>query len=202
MATFIQTEVVPPLPRADRGFIPEETLVATSPELGVTTLYRPFWRPVMAGAVFVVSAFVLSWYLMLGFDVGHTEGILALSGGAAVWIWVTSAIAFYCGSMIAGAIAPPAGLLKVPAGSGILKGTVLWGLSIPSALTTYAFLMHSGDLITALSLPHPGIVETYANANGVVTHMGFYWAAFITLAIGLVFSVIGGAAGSACSSSK
>ena len=50
---------VPSVASFNRGFIPEETLVAgpTGTGLAGSTLYRPFWRPVLAGAFFTLATF-------------------------------------------------------------------------------------------------------------------------------------------------
>jgi hypothetical protein len=189
-----QPTIVTPDPTAvhNRGFIPEETVVAVGPgNAAITTYYRPFWRPVIAGTVFALSVFALSWYLMLGCHVGISDnGIVALGAGAAVWIWVTACVAYFFGGAIASA-------MTMPNGSGWLKGAVIWGLSIPAALILYAVLAQSGTLLTALNLPHAGMLEI-AGTNTVAgssAHFGFLWSTFIALGLGLIFSIIGSVSG-------
>src|SRR5205823_3166105 len=123
-----------------------------APMMPVTMYYRPFWRPVVAGTMFAMSVFVLSWYLMLGCHVGiNSGGIIDLGGGAAVWLCVTACIAYFFGGAIASAMtASNASSLA----SGCLKGTVLWALSIPLGLIGYSFLARSGSILIDLNLPH------------------------------------------------
>src|ERR1051326_5895297 len=94
MVSQSQVNVPGGVAATSRGFIPEETVVVQGPATvggAVTMYYRPFWRPVIAGTLFVLSAFALSWYLMLGCHVGiHDNGVIALGPGAAVWLWVTA----------------------------------------------------------------------------------------------------------------
>jgi hypothetical protein len=158
--------------------------------------YRPFWRPVLAGTFFAVSVFALSWYLMLGCHVGiNGDGAIELGAGAAVWLWVTSCVAFFFGGMIASAMtSPPSDLMGLPSGSGWLKGAVIWGLSIPLALITYASVAHSGVLM-ALGLPHAGLSETGTGVISLSSAMGFYWSAFIALGLALIFSIVGSVSG-------
>lgn len=180
------------IPGNNRGFIPEETVVAAGPGNASVTLYRPFWRPVIAGAIFALSVFILSWYLMLGCHVGvNSDGILALDGGASIWIWVTAIIAYYFGGLIASAMTTSRTTFggKV---SGMLKGAVLWGLSLPLGLVVYAYIARSGNTLSDLSLPH---VSAMSDVNTVGLHMGFYWSAFIAVALGLIFSIVGGMSG-------
>lgn len=180
----------------DRGVIPEETVVAAGPgNVGVKTYYRPFWRPVLAGTLFVLSTFILSWYLMLGFTVGvNTQGMIALGGGAAVWIWVTSCVAYFFGGMIASGMTGINGTMR----SGWLKGAVLWGLSLPLALVLYAFVSQSA-VLESLNPPHAGMIAgTAGTMAGTASHPLFAWAAFIVLGCGLIFSLIGSVSTCAC----
>jgi hypothetical protein len=176
----------------NRGFVPEETVVAVAPgNAAVTTYYRPFWRPVIAGTVFTLSVFALSWYLMLGCHVGITgNGVIALGAGAAVWIWITACVAYFFGGAIASA-------MTMSNGSGWLKGAVIWGLSIPAALILYSVVGQSGTLLPALNLPHAGMLESSGmnTVAGAGAHFGFLWSTFIALGLGLIFSIIGSVSG-------
>lgn len=202
--TPTQTEVNLSSAGLNRGFVAEETVVAVGPG-NAFMYYRPFWRPVVAGTVFTLSVFVLSWYLMLGCHVGiDSAGAVVLGPGAAIWLWITAIIAFYFGGMIAsymtaaGALVPGSSAVMATNGSGWLKGAVLWGLSIPLALVVYGIMSNSGGMLADLSLPH--LMSNTANGLSMSpsSNMGFYWATFITLGLGLVFAVIGGVSGSAC----
>lgn len=176
----------------ERGFIPEETVVAEGPgNAGMRTYYRPFWRPVMAGTLFAFSVFVMSWYLMLGFHVGiNSAGLIVLGGGAAVWLWVTAFVAYFCGGVIANAMSPSS------IRSSWLKGAVVWGFSIPLAMALYAFIAQSAGLMIGLDLPHPVIVNVLQTPTSAAADVGFSWVMFIGLAIALVASLMGSSAAS------
>jgi hypothetical protein len=194
--TTSQPVVSSTIPGNKRGFIPEETVVAAGPGNASVTLYRPFWRPVVAGAIFALSVFVLSWYLMLGCHVGiDSDGMIVLDAGAAVWLWVTAIIAFYFGGLIASAMTSSPATMGISS-SGTLKGAVLWALSIPLALIIYGYAAANGHAIADLSLPHASAVV--ANPASAGLHMGFYWSAFIALGLALIFAIVGGVSGCAC----
>jgi hypothetical protein len=195
--TQVQGDIAAGIAGVDRGFIPQETVVTSGYRYGAMAVYHmPFWRPVVAGTFFALSIFALSWYLMLGCHVGITDtGVLALGAGAAIWIWITSCVAFFFGGMIASAV-------SVPRSGGWLKGPVIWSLGILLGLVIYAAAANTGGFLAALDLPHAGIIGNInPTDSGMTAHFGFLWAAFITLACGLIFSIIGSAAGAcACAS--
>jgi len=178
-----------------RVFIPEETVVGPGPGTSATLYYKPFWRPVLAGTLFTFSLFVLSWYLMLGLHIGlNDDGTLGLGGGAAVWLCLTACVAYFVGGMIASVMT--AGDMQMSSIiSGLLKGAVLWGLSIPLGLVIYGFVYdivaRADNLVIALNMPHAGALAN--NVQG--THLGYYWSVFIGLGLGLFFSLIGGVGG-------
>jgi len=184
-------------PTFNRGFIPEETVVASGPGAAQITYYRPFWRPVLAGTLVTLSMFVLSWYLMLGCHVGlDNDGTLNLGAGSALWLCVTACVAYFVGGLIANAMTSmPSdsvnGAIGVPYGNASLKGLVIWGLSIPLALVIYSFISQSAPhLLGGLLLPHAGIVPSENGPNNA-PHLGFFWSMFIGLALGLTFAIIG-----------
>ena len=196
-----QTQPEASVGMVSRGFIPEETVIAAGPGNALVTYYRPFWRPVVAGTLFALSVFVLSWFLMLGCHVGILDnGVLALGGGAAVWLWVTACIAFFFGGMIASAMtASPGDTPAASNGSGWLKGAVIWAFSIPLALGIYALLAQSSGLLISLGLPHVGVVETGSPSIAATgARLGYYWAVFIGLALAFIFSIVGSRVGCAC----
>lgn len=181
----------------DRGFIeeavvqPVPTVVQTPRKvLGRGRFPVYFWGSVIAGTLLVLSIFVLSYVLMLACHVGSTAGgYLSLGWGAAIWICVTSCIAFYFGGMLASSITPPVG-------DGWLKGATIWGLSIPLALIISAIVAGGTGLLAGLNSPHITAVTTPAVANTVQTTLpvayGFVWTAFTTLIVGLIFAILGG----------
>lgn len=176
----------------NRGFIPEETLVVSgASNVPLTMSYRPFWRPVLAGALCVLSIFVFSWYLMLGLHVGVSQtGAIDLGVGAAVWIWATSCIAFFAGGVVAS-------MMSAPSSNPWLKGAVIWALSIPLSLITHALLERTGNLLAELNLPHQGLGAVRVDTLAMYpVQYGFVWSVFITLACGLVCSIIGSITGS------
>ena len=197
------TDVAPGALSSGRGFVQEEiTTVSTAPTygaIGVRGYSYPvyFWGSVIAGSLLVISLFVLSYMLMLGCHVGVTSaGMLSLGWGAAVWIVITSALAYYFGGMLSNCISRP--VLN-----GWVKGATIWGLSIPLVLVIGAIMAGGGGLLTGLNLPHfSGTIATTANnvqqvANNLQPspglNFGFVWTGFITLIVGLIFSIFGAA---------
>lgn len=196
MVTITDTNNGPAYTTLNRGFLPEETVVAAGPGGNAITMYRPFWRPVVAGTLFALSVFVLSWYLMLGCHVGiGAGGVVALGIGAAIWLWVTSCIAYFFGGLIASAMTAPANG-AISTSSGWLKGAVLWAFSIPAAIVTYGFAAQNGLLLMDLNMPRADSAAT------MVTTSGYHWAVFIGLGLALIFALIGGAAGCSCRSNE
>lgn len=186
----------------DRGFVREEVLSssATAPVYtgAAATVRYPypvyFWGSVVAGTLLVMSIFVLSYFLMLGLHVGvDASGALALGWGAAIWLVVTSCIAYYFGGLLASQISSPLG-------SGWLKGTSIWGLSIPLVAVIGALVMGGTGLFGLIT---PQFNETLANAgqnahqvaNNLQPHagvnFGFIWTAFTILICGLIFAILG-----------
>jgi len=183
----VESEARPGVMRHDRGFISDEpTMVQPGYATFQNVYHRPFWGPVIAGSLFALSIFVLSWYFMLGCHVGVTEaGTLAFGWGAAVWMWVTAAIAFFCGGMIAN---------STVSGNetGWLRGAALWGLSVPLGLLLYASALHSGLSMNFVPTSSAGATGSITGTAATGTlNFAYLWAAFISLAIGLVFSFIG-----------
>lgn len=188
-------------PRTDRGFIEEDVAVySTEPYSRSSLLSRSypvhFWGAVIAGSLLVISLFVLSYTLMIGCHVGVAQnGLLAFGWGTAVWLCVTSAIAFYFGGMLSNCISRPLSL------DGWIKGASVWGLTVPLSLVIGAVIAGGSGLLTGLV---PRVSEPIAaaatNAQAVAVsvqqpHPGlvfaFSWALFVLLIIGLIFSILG-----------
>jgi hypothetical protein len=181
---------------APRGFVGEELTSISGPVYGQSAqlAYRGrnyFWGAVIAGTLFVLSLFVLSWFLMLGCHVGVArDGVIALHGGSAAWLIITSCIAFYFGGMIAGRISGPDS-------NGWLRGITVWGLSIPLTLCIWGLVAGGIGLLSAAA-PHVNVVEQVNHAQAIGGYgvynfvpFGAVWAAFVGLACGLVFATIG-----------
>ena len=179
--------------QSDRGFVRTETETAPIYRTSNIMYQRPsyFWGSVIAGTLFVISLFTMSWFLMLGCHVGVTSnGFVSLGWGAAWWFFVTAAIAYYCGGALANSI-------SAPMGAGWMKGLTIWGLSIPLVALIGAFIMGgsglfgmipSGQVIADQSASH---LVTAVRGYGV--NFGLMWAGFVTLVVGLVFAVFGSA---------
>ena len=201
-STTTTSDIAPGTVR-DRGFIREEVISSVSPGYvasdSALSYGRPyyFWGSVIAGSLLVFSIFCLSYLLMLGCHVGvDGNGMLALGWGAAIWFIVTSCIAYYFGGMLASCISSPVR-------GGLLKGSTVWGLSVPLALVISAVIAGGSGLFGGLSMPH--FADTMATAagnaqqvaNNLQPHLGlnfgFIWTAFIALGLGLVFSILGSA---------
>jgi hypothetical protein len=171
----------------DRGFVGEQPALVAEYQANRFMFYpAPFWGPVVAGTLFVLSTFVASWYLMLACSVGVTNHMVDLGWGAAIWMWVTSGIAFYFGGMIAS-------MISAPRGFGWLKGAAIWGLAIPLGFIAYSLAASSGVFITT-AFAHAEVMPGGAT-TGTYVHYYFMWAAFITLAIGLLTAIAGSASG-------
>ncbi len=184
------TNVPPNPPVLDRGFVVEETLVTGVPRFRAS--YSPYWRPVIAGALFALSLFVFSWYLMLGCHVGvDKDGTIDPGAGAAVWMCVTACVAFLAAGLTSSAI-------SLPRGMGVVKGIGIWALSLPLAAVLYSLAARGGDLLGGLTLPRASVISTATGNNlGMIANYGYFWAVVIALACGFVFSIIGSTAGCA-----
>ena len=174
-----------PTPRLDRGFIAETTEVFTEyPSNGLLPGRMPrFWTGVIAGTLFAMSLFVLSYFLMLGCGVGHHQGAFVMTWGVAWWYIVTACIAYFAG----GFISPSVGSIPV---AGWLRGAALWGLSIPLACLLGAFSAGSGAIaVTNGNLTVSSAFYAYpANAS-------YGWMMFCILLAGLAFAVFGASSG-------
>src|SRR5437764_6273838 len=98
--------------RSDRGFITEETASSVSPVAGYSAISptfphaHHFWGSVIAGSLVTISVFVLSMALMLGCGVGVSSSshLLSFGWGAAIWIIITSCVAYFFGGMVSGSM--------------------------------------------------------------------------------------------------
>jgi hypothetical protein len=181
----------------DRGFVVEDIAIEQTRPQGTAlpAQYRYpvyFWGSVIAGTLVVLSVFVLSYLLMLGLHVGVAGGVVSLGWGAAVWIVVTSCIAYYFGGMTANSISPPL------SSGGWLKGAAIWGLSIPLAMVVASIVAGCAALTAGLNAPHMSIVASAANSQAVTNTVAFFavpfgaiWTAFTTLICGLIFAALG-----------
>ncbi|HEX4056049.1 MAG TPA: hypothetical protein VHX86_17435 [Tepidisphaeraceae bacterium] len=191
------TEVVG---HTDRGFVTQETIVATSTDLNDFGYPLPsFWGSVVAGTVVTLGIGALSECLMFGCHVGVTEnGVLAFGAGAAVWMIVTTCIAYFVGGMLAS---------RLSIGGGWMRGLTLWGFSLPLVLLIMAAI--SGG--AGLAYPHIGHLtqqfasnaglSNYTNGN-IATNFVNAWIGFVCLACGLIFALIGSTASDGCASNN
>ena len=189
------TESVMGVMRSDRGFIPpeaESTAISAYPSLRYATRGPSFWGGVIAGSLFALSVFVLSWFLMLGCHVGVTQGgLLSMGAGAAWWIIITSCIAFYFGGALANYVSRPLDAEWV-------KGATVWGLSIPLALCICGIVAAGSGLLGGLVAPHVNVIESASTLGATGGHaayagvsFGAIWTGFWTLLLGLIFSTFG-----------
>ena len=194
----VTTEVPSGTVLNDRGFVPAESSVPIT-STDIRTRYYPesFWRPVIAGSLMVLSIFALSWYLMLGCHVGtDANGYVDLGVGAAIWMCVTSCIAFYIGGAAASAIFPN----RV---HNWTMGGAVWSLTIPLGLLILGLILGNGGLLNHFNLVHFGTLSSgtsdiVGNTSNSVAHsnFGFYWTGFIFLGLGLISSLFGSYSGS------
>jgi len=196
--TPIVTSDVATATRNDRGFIPEGT-VSTSPGYTGATSMVPhthhFWGSVIAGSLVTMSIFVLSIALMFGCGVGVSSShLLSFGWGAAIWIVVTSCIAYFLGGMVSGSMDEAGCYCST-------RAFALWGLSIPLAPVIGALIAGGFGLLYGLSSTH--LTEQVTNQTGAAylqqgnlfINYGGAWTVFIALLAGLCFSFIGAMAG-------
>jgi hypothetical protein len=155
--------------------------------------YPYFWGSVVAGAVVAMAITALSEALMFGCHVGtNSNGDINFGGGAAVWIILTSCVAFFFGGWVAGCFG-------IANRSGLLRGLTVWGLSVPLSVAL-------GSVISAgagLAYVHTSqLAEQITNNTGsanlaqgqMFVNYGGAWTAFFALLGGLIFAIIGSAA--------
>jgi len=192
---YTTSEVAAGTTRTDRGFVTEPAASAPMTTSTPGWYYpRPtyYWGSVIAGTLFAMSFFVTSFFLMLGCHVGvDRAGMLSMGWGAAWWICVTSAIAYY----LAGAIANS---ISRPVGAGWLKGATIWGLSIPLTLCIWGIVAGGSAMLASLGMGHfdfAGNMRNVSATAGYVTSAGVsfgpIWTAFTALIVGLIFAIFG-----------
>jgi hypothetical protein len=184
--------------RSDRGLITEETTSSVAPLSGYSsTSSMPghshrFWPSVIAGSLVTFSIFVLSMALMLGCGVGvsSTSHLLSFGWGAAIWIVITSCIAYFFGGMVSGSM-DSAGCFSST------RAFTMWGLSVPLVMVIGAFVAGATGLLYGFNSAH--LTEQVTNQTGAAylqqgnlfINYGGAWTAFLSLLGGLCFSVIG-----------
>ena len=151
---------------------------------GRTTGFPYFWRGAIAGTFFAITFCTMSYLLMLGCGVGvDASGQLIMSRGAAIWIVVTSALAYLLGGFISGR-------LNALDGTGWLSGLTVWGVSVPLILVLSAILSGGTGLA---SLAPQAAQNTRLSFSSVQS--AYVWTMFIALIVGLCCAAIGGSAG-------
>jgi hypothetical protein len=191
----VRTDVAPGTTASERGFVHEvnQPVVESDFRSSIVGYVQPFWRSVIAGSLFAISLFVLSWYLMLGCHVGVDDnGLMHLGWGAGIWMCVTSCIAFYIGGAMSGA-------LSLARNRDWALGAAIWGLTIPLAMLIISFASGNGQLLSHLNVSHANnivIGSSSGSFNSVNYSFGYYWTVFIALGVGLIASILGSLSGS------
>jgi hypothetical protein len=153
------------------------------------TRITSFWGSVIAGTLLVLSVFVLSWCLMIGCHVGVIGDTLSLGWGSAIWIAITSCIAFYFGGLLANSTTRSD---MAPMSTGWLKGAAVWALSIPLTFCIWGLAASGTGLLAQFNLTQSVAANTVAPvAAGVM--FGWFWTAFTVLSAGLIFAIFGSA---------
>lgn len=178
--------------RTDRGFVPETSTSTYSYSSSPAHFGgHYFWGSVIAGTLLAISIGMLSWALMFGCHVGtYSNGAISYGWGAAIWIVVTSCIAYFFGGMFSGC-------LSSHRGDGWLHGVGVWGLSVPLLMCLIAFISGSAGLAYG---PASRVTETIVNQTGTAqlfhgdlfVNFGGAWTVFIALICGLFFAMVGG----------
>ena len=180
------TEVAPVA--GDRGFVREQTgYVGWSPAGGAGGIFAPrFGGSVVAGTLLTLSLFAWSYLLMLGCHVGVAAGgTISLGWGAAVWMFITACVAYYFGGMLSNCLSPPVY-------GGLAKGAAVWALSIPLTLVILAFVAGGAGILAGVNAPavaHGGMTNNAIVRQGV--NFGVLWTVILTMAAGLVCSLLG-----------
>jgi len=180
----------------NRGFVSQ-----TDPVLAPVATYgsNVAWGPVIGGAVGAIAILLMLGALgyavelsMNGNATVNNPSNPAITGtpngpnfswGAAIWAWISTAIAFYAGGMIAGI-----GIRGRYRASGMIHGFLVWALVLTlglvvSAVAVNAYLVPSGATVYR------------GNLNSTLTAAA--WSTFIGLTIGMIASIMGGGAGCA-----
>jgi hypothetical protein len=168
-------------PVTGRGFVPAEPAGALPQNLVLIRSYVS-WGAIIAGSLLGLSIIALSSSL------GYACGVPAFYGGhygwgAGIWAVVTAAIAFFCGGCVASYLSSANGYYH-----RMLHGVMMWGLTVP--LMLFFFAGTFGSLVA-----HTGVVLTGGTPSALFPAVGAAWGVFISLAVGLIFAAIGGAAG-------
>lgn len=191
MVSQSPSDVVAPV----RGFVTEETVITTSSGVNNLSEYPApsFWGSIVAGTVVTMGIGALSECLMIGCHVGaYQNGAIYLSGGVAVWMIITTCIAYFFGGLVAGQLSLRAGWMR---------GVTLWGFSIVLTVLMAAAVALGTGVAYAHSTNMTEGTGSGSLYNGTVfLNNGGAWAAFLFLAAGLIFSAIGSSVGCGCSS--
>jgi hypothetical protein len=132
-----------------------------------------FWGSIAAGTMVVLGICALSDLLMFSGHVG------VYRDGAAIWMMITACVAYYGGGLVAS---------RLSLNGTWFHGLVLWGFSIPLSLLVVTGITEAAGIANGHS-----IEMTAQIINGSGTAGG--WAAFISVALGLAFAVLGSTAG-------
>ena len=178
---------------ATRGPIIEETVVAARNVPDLPLPMPSFWGSVVAGSVVVLGIGALSELLMVGCHVGVMEnGAPAVGLGTAFWMAITACIAYYVGGLVAS---------RLSLNGSWLQGLVLWGFSIPLSLLIGAAITGAAGVAYAHTTHLTEQLANSTNAGSLYGGNLFFnfagiWTAFVTVALGLIFAVIGSMSGS------
>ncbi len=151
------------------GVRTQRMIAARERELSVPA--PSFWGPIATGAMVVLGIVALSDFLM--FDAG------VYRDGAAIWMIITACVAYYAGGLVAS---------RLSLNGTWLQGAVLWGLSIPLSLLIVAGVTEAAGIVFANTTE---MTAQMINGSGIAGA----WAAFISVALGLAFAVLGSTAG-------
>jgi hypothetical protein len=152
-----------------------------------------FGGSIIAGSLVAISISLLSYALMFGCRVGvyNATGAVAMSWGAGIWICVTAAIALYVGGMVASNLGRPYGL-------GWAYGLSVWGLTVPLSFVLAAVISMGAGIAYGMTTT-AAVAGTAARAYGpghlftvIQLPTGLAWTLFISLALGLIFGILGG----------
>ncbi len=157
--------------RGRRSVIEEKIVPSVGTDLSVPA--PSFWGSIAAGTMVVLGIVALSDILMFCSHVG------VYRDGAAMWMIITACVAYYAGGLVAS---------RLSLNGTWLQGVVLWGLSIPLSLLIIAGVTEAAKIAFANTTEMTAqIIHSSGIAGG--------WVAFISVALGLAFAVLGSTAG-------
>jgi len=163
-----------------RGFVPPEEVAGAEREPLAMVRSRVSWGSVIGGSLLTLGLLTLSSSLAYACGVPAFTGEGTYGFGAGVWSVLSALIAFGCGGWLAACLAS-----TVDARYRILHGVLTWALAIPLIV-----ILSEGSLVLARGGLMLGVIREMVI---VAPRVGPAWGAFLSLAVGMIAAICGGA---------